>query len=333
MIITIKKAVLHICGAASGTTVYSDKELDITDASINSYIINHLKKALNNESLRKGRFTDGSKLKSIISDYISQNTSFIEMSAEIALRYECYSECKTLEDFDILITEIIAEGKKYLCMLNLKVRNGYNHKVIHDDLGYFNSFQDNHAILPFANQSITECALIDMETFDILYISKMHVIDGERVDVLVDGVLDCVCKLKSSKETIKAIESILKINTSSSEAAVEKAVKLKKSMINKINSGSDTGTYTVDDICDGVFSSSEKENFIEHLMRKDIITDKDDELPLDEYTKKKSCEKIRIETDNGIEIKFPADLFNNPKGITADRYSIGITGFSEYKLK
>ena len=51
-----------------------------------------------------------------------------------------------------------------------------------------------------------------------------------------------------------------------------------------------------------------------------------------------SNEKIKIETDNGCEIKFPAHLFNDATaGIVikkaSDRVTITISGISEYKLK
>ena len=38
MIASLKRAIVHILDANSGVSVYSEEELDVTDASINSFI-------------------------------------------------------------------------------------------------------------------------------------------------------------------------------------------------------------------------------------------------------------------------------------------------------
>ena len=44
MIASLKRAIVHILDANSGVSVYSEEELDVTDASINSFITKHIEK-------------------------------------------------------------------------------------------------------------------------------------------------------------------------------------------------------------------------------------------------------------------------------------------------
>ncbi len=44
MIASLKRAIVHILAANSGVSVYSEEELDVPDASINSFITKHIEK-------------------------------------------------------------------------------------------------------------------------------------------------------------------------------------------------------------------------------------------------------------------------------------------------
>ena len=45
MIASLKRAIVHILDANSGVSVYSEEELDVTDASINSFITKAYRKS------------------------------------------------------------------------------------------------------------------------------------------------------------------------------------------------------------------------------------------------------------------------------------------------
>lgn len=56
MIASLKRAIVHILDANSGVSVYSEEELDVTDASINSFITKHIEKVFEDASMRKPNF-------------------------------------------------------------------------------------------------------------------------------------------------------------------------------------------------------------------------------------------------------------------------------------
>ena len=60
MIVVIKHAILHILDANSGITVYSDNELDVSDAGINNFITKHIDKVCESAALRTGESNSNS---------------------------------------------------------------------------------------------------------------------------------------------------------------------------------------------------------------------------------------------------------------------------------
>ena len=57
MIASLKRAIVHILDANSGVSVYSEEELDVTDASINSFITKHIEKVFEDASMPNFRKT------------------------------------------------------------------------------------------------------------------------------------------------------------------------------------------------------------------------------------------------------------------------------------
>ena len=63
MIASLKRAIVHILDANSGVSVYSEEELDVTDASINSFITKHIEKVFEDASMRNAEFSENSGFK------------------------------------------------------------------------------------------------------------------------------------------------------------------------------------------------------------------------------------------------------------------------------
>ena len=69
MIVGINKAILHILDGMSGVTVFSDNELDVSDASVNNFITTHIEKCYEDPGLRKGEFNESSGILYHIKQY------------------------------------------------------------------------------------------------------------------------------------------------------------------------------------------------------------------------------------------------------------------------
>ena len=179
---------------------------------------------------------------------------------------------------------------------------------MHNVIDNGNTISINTALLP-NNQTVKEFAVINEDDFGIEYASKTYPIDGERVDVMSELVLECENVSVSSKQADTSIKKLIrKVSTD----ALRSNVKLKDTMQNIITaqSGSKDKTYSLDTISANIFESyGEKKEFVDMAIGTGLVTDGDDKLSIDDYTVKKANEKVKVTTDNGFEIKFPHGLY------------------------
>ena len=305
MMIRVERAILHICEMNAGTMIWSDKELDITDTNIYLYITAQVTKVINSSNKKRAEFMSNSGCKVALADYKKGEIGFIALSCQIAKRiYDGMAGYEKAGGMDVVIAEVEIQGGKYIVILNLDRKTGYVHNVI--DNG--NTISINTALLP-NNQTVKEFAVINEDDFGIEYASKTYPIDGERVDVMSELVLECENVSVSSKQADTSIKKLIrKVSTD----ALRSNVKLKDTMQNIITaqSGSKDKTYSLDTISANIFESyGEKKEFVDMAIGAGLVTDGDDKLPIDDYTVKKANEKVKVITDNGFEIKFPHGLY------------------------
>ncbi|MBQ7673713.1 MAG: nucleoid-associated protein [Alphaproteobacteria bacterium] len=336
MIIKLNKAILHICNVCSGSLINSDDELDVTQGAISDYIMSHIERVFANPAITKGKFTTDSELKSNIQNYVNQNSTFVNISQYISDRmYSEYMLCKKPTDFDVIVADFVADSKHYIGILKLKGKNGYVHQIMNSNGMVFNDLLGHNSVLPFLNQNIDESAFISIPDLTIRYISKEHIIDGERYNILQEVILECRCDAKSSKDIVDDLKCQLR----KTKTPIENALKVNDYISNQATSNDSDKMFSYKEIADIMFNEeSEKNAFIDQALKGRSISDAEERFEIDDYIISKTNEKIKIETDNGCEIKFPAHLFNDATaGIVikkaSDRVTITISGISEYKLK
>ena len=78
MIASLKRAIVHILDANSGVSVYSEEELDVTDASINSFITKHIEKVFEDASMRNAEFSENSGFKYHLAEYIKESEAYLD---------------------------------------------------------------------------------------------------------------------------------------------------------------------------------------------------------------------------------------------------------------
>lgn len=310
MIISIEKAILHILMPSTGTSVYSDKELTISEGDISSYLSNHIERAFDMSVLRKGSFNSSSYLKGCINTYLSKNLKFTELSRSIAEKFDAaLLEAEKAKPADVAIIEFSSNERKMLGILKFNSKYGYSHQIQKQGEDIQNKIVDNYSILPSRTQKIAECAFIDLGDYSILYSDKKYNIGGEHVGLMADIVLDCICETASDKEICAAINTNLKVLSSD---PIEASAVLKEHMLKTIDrqGGEEGGIYTLQEVADDIFSSpSDRANFIERSKSVGIAADGNEELPIGEYTIKKTNEPLKIVTDTGVELKIPVGVY------------------------
>lgn len=311
MIVGIKKAVLHILDAMSGVSVYSDTELDPQDASINNFITKHIEKIFDSANLRSGEFTSSSGLKYHINEYLRGETDFVHLSHSIAERiYEGISASEEPESCDIIVCDCVANEIPILAILKCDNKIGYTHQVFKEEGHIKNLLINHYAILPSVSQKISECAFINTSDFTIKYSGKKRVIDGEKTDLIADILLECTFDI-SPRESINAVNKIAKKVTQDNGCdSVETSAKLKKYFC---ENAVDDEYLEPKKMADSVFDGYPvmRDEFIEKIEEANVP----EKVEVNPYITKKMSSNVKLGTDIGVELSFPAEYYRDNEHI------------------
>lgn len=311
MIVGLNKAILHILDGMSGVTVFSDKELDVSDASINNFITTHIEKCYEDPGLRSGEFNDNSGIKYHIKQYISKEEDFEALSRAIAERlYEGIAASENPDSSDVVVCDCVASEKNVIAILKCDNKMGFTHRVDQGDDGVNNSIINHYAILPTLTQKITECAFIGLDDMSIRYKGKKRKIDGETVDLIADILLECVYDI-SSKESINAVTKIAKkVTQDNGGDTMEIAARMKEYLTDNIE---EIECIDVAKVAETVFDGrpAMKDEFSAKVAEAEVP----ETIELNKYVTKKLSSNIKLATDIGVEITFPAEFYRDKEHI------------------
>lgn len=311
MIVGINKAILHILDGMSGMSVYSDRELDTSDASINNFITTHVEKCYDDPALRYGEFNDNSGIRYHIKQYVNGETEFADLSHRIAERiYEGIASSENPESCDIIVCDIAASEKPVIAVLKCDNKMGYTHRVDQGDSEISNSIINHYAILPTLSQRINECAFIGLDDLSIRYRSKKYKIDGESTDLIADVLLECAYDI-SPKESINAVTRLArKVTQDNGGDTIETAARMKEYVTENIE---DMEYVEPEALASVVFDGrpAMKDEFIDKIHEAEVP----DKIKMNKYVTKKLSSNVKLVTDIGVEIIFPAEFYRDSEHI------------------
>lgn len=311
MIIGLNKAILHILDGMSGITMYSDDELDVADSSVNNFITKHIEKTYEDPALRKAEFNASSGVMYHIKQYKDGSEDFITMSKHIAEKlYEGIGASEEPESCDVVICDFVESERQILGILKCDNKIGFTHRVDHEENGIKNSIINHYAILPAVSQRISECAYISMDDLTIHYKGKKRKIDGESMDLIADVLLECVYDI-SPKESINAITKIAKkVMEENGGDSLEVSSKMKEYITENLG---EIEYVEPQKVAETVFEGrpAMKEEFINKLQEAEVP----EKVELNKYVTKKMSSNIKMVTDIGVEISFPAEFYRDSEHI------------------
>lgn len=313
MIAALKRAILHILDANSGVSVYSDEELDVTDASINAFITKHIEKVYEDAGMRSGEFSANSGFKYHISEYMKDEGYFLTMSKFAAQRvYEGIGQSDTPDSSDLIIADCLINERPVLAILKCDNKIGYTHQVMQEEGKIRNQIINHYAILPNAAQKISECAFVCMDDFTIKYKSKKRKIDGESADLMAEILLECVYDI-SSRESVNAVKKIAKkVTEDNGGDSIETLSKMKEYITESIEEGEREFIET-DKVAEKIFDGRPvmREEFMEQIEKASVPK----RVEVNSYMTKKLASDVKIVTDIGVELTFPAEYYRDSKYI------------------
>ncbi|MDO5397078.1 MAG: nucleoid-associated protein [bacterium] len=311
MIVGLEKAILHILDGMSGITMYSDDLLDVSDASVNNFITTHVEKSYDDPGIRSGEFKENSGILYHIKQYKSGGEEFVEMSKYIAERmYDGIAASEEPESCDVIIAHCVLSEKPVLAVLKCDNKIGFTHRVDHEESGIKNSIINHYAILPALAQRINECAFISLDDMSIKYKGKKRKIDGESMDLIADVLLECVYDI-SPKESINAITKIAKTVTKEYGGdTIETASKMKEYITENFE---EIEYVEPQKVAEKVFEGrpAMQDEFISKIREAEVP----EKVELNKYVTKKLSSNIKMVTDIGVEISFPAEFYRDSEHI------------------
>jgi hypothetical protein len=228
--IIIDKAVLHIMDLNSGMTVYSDEELSIKD-SIETFLLKHIEKSWNSQEAKPGEFYEDSSFKDKLNSYMMGETDFISFSKDVGRTFEeAFCHAEEMTSADLIMADIRIDDRRQIVIFKCDSHIGYIHQVNQTENGIKNEIINHYAIMPNLTQKMDEFAFIDAENMTVSVSSKRYTIDGNRIFVFPEIMLECSLDpspkeaIKSLNKTVKKVAEAYGQNEASLSAAVKNCV-------------------------------------------------------------------------------------------------------------
>ena len=302
MALIIRNAILHIMRNDGRPSVFSEVELDIDSEICEAFILKHVKKMLNNPSVRTANFIADSSLHSLLEGYQSNSIYFKETTLEFAKKLDAImTKFTDIPCCDMLIARVGHKSGDYLAVLNLTYQEMYSHKT---------SGSDNQlricSALPFNTGKVEYAALIALNgsSMPISLVESPATIDGNQVMYYSEMFLECETT-PSKKEQVKLIDEITtEFVEEHFKSDPKVSAKIKTAFLQE--SEAEEGFVSIDNVASSAFEGTNevRNQYVSTLREAGVQED----LPLGERVIKQQFATHKIKAENGIELKFPAAL-------------------------
>lgn len=310
MIVGLKKAILHILDMSSNIQVFSDEQLDVENAEINTFITKHIEKIYESASLRPAVFKEASGFRAKINQYKAGETDFTELSQFAAERlYEAIASSEDPKSCDLIVTEFVVNEENIIGILKCDNKTGVTHTVVQNDGRILNNIINHYAILPPVSQKIADCAFISVESEALRYAGKNYKIDGESTDIIADLLLECEYEI-SPRESANTVTRIAKkVALENGADTIETQARIKEYVTESIEENAYEYVDT-DKVAEKVFEGlpSMREEFIQKIEKAGVPK----QVEVNKYLTKKMTSNVKLSTDTGVELSFPPEYYKNP---------------------
>lgn len=301
MALKIKNAILHILRNDGPPSIFSEAELDIDSEICEAFIAKHVKKLINNPAVRTATFLPDAEIYAWLDKYQKGEKYFKETSLAVAEKLDAIMKKHTdIPPCDMLIARVGHNSGDYLAMLLLQYQEVY----AHNSKGSDNQLKTCTA-LPFASGKVEFAALVALEgaALPLSLAEKPVDIDGNSVMYFSEIFLNCDTS-PSKKEQAALINDVTAEFVDEYFKRDPKiSAKIKTAMVEEAEA--EDGFISMDNVAARAFEDPEtKAQYVSTLREVGIQED----LPLGERVVKQQFATHKIKAENGVEIRFPAEL-------------------------
>jgi len=311
----IKNAILHILKNDGNPSVYSESELDIDSEVCEAFISKHAKKLMNNPATREATFQAESVVYGDLQKYLSREISFKDLALTLGTRLsDIMNLHPDIPPADLLVVRFDVKYDSYLGIFKLN----YNECFTHESGGSGNSLVKCSTVLPFGGGKVEEACLIPLDVMVIKLIEKSHNVGGESVYYFSEMLLECETAL-SRKEQVQIINEVADEFVQDYFDSDIKTQALVKTAMTEEAEDAD-GIVSMDNVAARIFEDeSVKRDFVHTLREAGIVED----MVLGTKFVKQQFGTQRLKAENGIEIKFPAELAIEDDQMEIEQHSDG----------
>jgi len=312
----IKNAILHILKNDGNPSLFSVNELDIDSEVCEAFIGKHVKKLFNNPATREATFSPDSMIYQSMQGYKSGITNFKETAQIIAERLsEIINKHVDIPPADLLIVNFEVKHDSFFAVLKLNYKECFTHRT---NEGTDNQLVKYTAVLPFDGGKVEEACLIPLDPMMIKLIEKPHLVDGSPTNYFSELFLECETA-PSRKETAQIINEVAdEFIHGYCEDDYHLRAMVKTAMTEEAEEAD--GVVSMDNVAARAFSDDGiKAEFVHTMREAGIVAD----MPLGAKFVKQQFGTQRIKADNGVEVKFPAELAIDGEQVEITKHNDG----------
>lgn len=308
----ITNAILHTVTNHPETFRLSNAELDIDSETCTEFVSRHVRRLMGNPAAKEATFTAGSAVHDMVKSYQKGDLRFRDLSCRLCERLASILQAnEDIPPADILVAAFGNSGKDYLAVIKLNYGECFTHRLVDTDRGPVNEIIKNTAVLPLSTGKIEEACLIPYDPMILRILEKPHTVDGEDTCYFSKLFLECETEAVSKKEAADTIRAIAgELNEKYFEGSVETEARIKCALIEETELLSEDEGLVLDNVARRAFPENEeaKTEFIAKAKESGLPF----EVKLDKPFVQREFKMQRFKADNGIELKCPSDLFQDP---------------------
>jgi len=261
---------------------------------------------LDNPASKEATFLPDSEIYKHILGLKEGKSYFKDVCAQIGRRLsDIMNQDTDIPDGALLIVQFDNKKDRYIAVIKLNYRECFTHETKRSSSGADNQIVKYPAVLPFDTGKTEEACLIPFEPMLLKVIEKPFQVKGEMVNYFTELFLECDSSI-SKKEAAQILNEISdEINEMHFDSSIDAVARIKTALVEQAEESE--GEISIESVAARAFEDYPKAQGDYVRLARDAGLRAD--IMLGERFVRQQFGMQRIKTENGVELKFPAELW------------------------
>lgn len=304
---SITNAIVHIVDNTHEAAILSAKELEV-DEEVKDFLEKHLEKILLDSNTKQAFFRNQTNdIYNYLQEYLSNRQSFLKMSQEITNKlFSILKANVAIPSGDLVYLLFESDSELFLAIIKFNYKTSFTHYISNSSEGSYIKIIKHKTTLPNELQRVEECVLVNLNNLELKILEKSFEIDG-RGYYLSKNLLDCNTDL-SQTEKLKILDkTMVKVSKKYMDDDFNTVSKLKQFISESIEEANEVEVETLAEV---IFANKPdvKREYLTEVKQAGLT---EEVIKVQVTDKSKNFKNQKLKTDNGIEINFPSEVYNN----------------------